>query len=81
MALEETIDYMLSKDYKYRFIAEYEQTRIRLEKLESMLDKYAEGKLDFEPDCPISLLMKQADCMKEYLNVLKERAKIERIEL
>ena len=35
MELKSTIDYMTSKDYKERFVAEYWQTKIRYEKLKN----------------------------------------------
>jgi hypothetical protein len=37
--LKGTIDLMLSNDYGDRFVAEYQQTKIRYEKLSAMLEK------------------------------------------
>lgn len=79
--LEATVEEMLSDDYKERFWAEYWQVRTRCEKLTAMVDKYLAGKLDFEPDCPIQLLMTQASYMRMYMQVLEARAKIEKIKL
>lgn len=79
--LEATVEEMLSDDYKERFWAEYWQVRTRFEKLTAMIDKYLVGKLDFEPDCPIQLLMTQASYMRMYVQVLEARAKIEKIKL
>lgn len=79
--LSETVDWMGSEDYKDRFCAEYWQVRTRYEKLTAMIDKYLVGKLDFEPDCPIQLLMTQASYMRMYMQVLEARAKIEKIKL
>ena len=79
MELVDTIDLMTSDDYKDRFIAEYYQVKIRYQKLKSILDKYEEGTLDFEPSCSISLLMIQRDIMEDYLNVLQDRAITENI--
>lgn len=79
--LEATVEEMLSDDYKERFWAEYWQARTRFEKLTAMIDKYLVGKLDFEPDCPIQLLMTQASYMRMYMQVLEARAKIEKIKL
>ena len=73
MELADTIDLMTSDDYKDRFMAEYYQVKIRYQKLKSILDKYEEGTLDFEPSCSISLLMIQRDIMEDYLNVLQDR--------
>ena len=79
--LEATVEEMLSDDYKERFWAEYWQVCTRFEKLTAMIDKYLVGKLDFEPDCPIQLLMTQASYMRMYMQVLEARAKIEKIKL
>ena len=79
MKLIDTVDLMTSDDYKDRFMAEYYQVKIRYQKLKSILDKYEEGTLDFEPSCSISLLMIQRDIMEDYLNVLQDRAITENI--
>lgn len=79
MELIDTVDLMTSDDYKDRFVAEYYQVKIRYQKLNSILDKYEEGTLDFEPSCSISLLMIQRDIMEDYLNVLQDRAITENI--
>ena len=79
MELIDTADLMTSDDYKDRFMAEYYQVKIRYQKLKSILDKYEEGTLDFEPSCSISLLMIQRDIMEDYLNVLQDRAITENI--
>lgn len=79
MELIDTVDLMTSDDYKDRFMAEYYQVKIRYQKLKSILDKYEEGTLDFEPSCSISLLMMQRDIMEDYLNVLQDRAITENI--
>ena len=81
MELIDTIDLMTSDDYKDRFVAEYYQVKIRYQKLKSILDKYEEGTLDFEPSCSISLLMIQREIMEDYLNVLQDRAIVENIEI
>lgn len=81
MELKDTVGMMTSSDYKERFRAEYEQTRIRCEKLGEMLRKYQQGTLDFKPACPYSLLAEQYEIMTRYLIVLEKRAKIEEIEL
>ena len=81
MRLSETIDNMVSTDYKKRFKGEYEQTLIRYNALDDMCVKYEAGTLDFEPDTPLSMLFSQKRSMGEYLHILKVRAQIERIEL
>lgn len=79
--IKDTIDLMISDDYKDRFVAEYWQLRRRYESLAKMIEKHYLGKLDFEPDCPIELLHRQADLMHSYLVCLETRAKIEKIKL
>lgn len=79
--LQETIELMNSEDYKARFIAEYWQTKIRYDKLCSILIKERAGKLDFTPACGFEILEDQKYYMNEYLNTLKVRAEIEGIDL
>lgn len=81
MDLKETIEMMLSNEYKERFKAEYYQLKIRYDKLDAMLIKFEAGALDFKPTCPIELLLKQKNCMADYILILEERARIEGIEL
>lgn len=81
MELKETIEMMNSKDYKERFKAEYYQTKIRYDKLHKTVIKYEAGTLDFEPTCPIELLIEQKKHMGMYLHALEVRAEIEDVEL
>lgn len=81
MDLKDTVELMNSSDYKERFKAEYLQTKIRYNKLHSMLIKHEAGKLDFTPTCPIRTLIEQKRYMGEYLRVLEIRAEIEDINL
>lgn len=81
MDFKETVDLMLSDDYKERFKAEYYQTKIRYEKLHKTIVKYEAGTLDFDPSCGIDLLKCQASHMREYLYCLEVRAEIEGIGL
>lgn len=81
MELKDTIEMMSSTDYKERFKAEYQQTKIRYDKLSDMLEKYRAGILEFEPTCPGYLLTAQATHMRNYLSCLEQRAEIEGIEL
>ena len=81
MQLRNTSKLMNSKNYKERFLAEYFQLKIRIEKLEEFLVKYKNNELEFTPDCSYDLLDTQLYIMKNYLEVLTERAKIENISL
>lgn len=81
MDYKETIELMMSEDYKERFKAEYYQTKLRYDKLHKMLVKIEAGTLEFMPTCRVDLLERQARHMREYLHVLEIRAEVERIEL
>lgn len=93
MELKDTIEMMQSTDYKERFKAEYQQTKIRYEKLKNFCNKIeaaqrtqcellAPKKVE-EPkhDCPVELLREQQRAMGQYLHILEIRAAIEGIEL
>ncbi len=79
--LSETIELMQSEDYKDRFKAEYYQTKIRIEGLSRMLEKYRNGTLEFTPACSYDTLNLQLSIMNSYLLVLSQRADIEGIEI
>lgn len=79
--LTDTAALMSSSDYKERFKAEYYQLSIRLDKLTAMIEKWDRNELNFNPTCPRELYDVQINAMKEYLNVLKQRAKLENVEL
>ena len=79
--LIDTVQSMLSNDYKERFISEYYQTEIRYNKLHEMIVRYEANTLNFEPKCSIDILKKQASYMGDYLYMLEVRAEIEGIEL
>lgn len=81
LELKDTIELMGSDDFKERFVAEYLQTKIRYDKLFTMLSKYKEGTLNFTPKCSYELLFEQATHMGHYLHCLEVRAEIEGIKL
>ena len=81
MELLDTVELMVSDDYKNRMKAEYLQTKIRYDKLHKMIVKYESNTLDFEPSCSLDLLKKQVSAMGQYLYYLECRAEIEGIEL
>ena len=81
MQLKDTVELMLSDDYKDRFKAEYYQTKIRYDKLHKMIVKYEAGTLEFTPNTPIDILKKQAAAMGSYLYNLEVRAQIEGVQL
>ncbi len=81
MTLEDTIDLMLSENYKDRFVAEYAQLSMRFERLRAMLTRWDAGCLEFTPTCPRAVLQEQADAMLAYMAVLEKRADLEGIDL
>ena len=85
MELKETIEKMTSADYKERFIAEYQQTKIRYEKLKHFCDRIEASHIakieEPKHDCPLALLREQQSIMGQYLHVLELRAVIENIVL
>ena len=80
MELKDTIACMNSADYKERFKAEYQQAKIRYDKLDAMTVKYEAGTLNFTPTCPLEILKEQKKHMGNYIRCLKIRAEIEGIE-
>ena len=81
MELKDTIDGMTSADYEERFKAEYQQVKIRYDKLDAMTVKYEADTLPFTPTCPLELLKEQKKHMGNYIRCLKIRAEIEGITL
>lgn len=79
--LADTAALMSSSDYKERFVAEYDQTAIRYNKLAAMIEKWDNGTLEFEPTCPRSTYDMQLSAMKTYLSVLEARAVMEGVTL
>ena len=81
ITLKDTVNLMVSEDYKDRFLAEYNQAVLRAYKLKRMLIKLEAGTLDFTPKCPVRLLNEQFEIMRQYIYVLEVRAEIEGITL
>lgn len=81
MNLCDTVEPMLSDDYKERFRAEYMQTKYRYNRLHDMVVRYEAGTLNFKPTCSIELLKQQKSAMGQYLYSLEVRAQVEHIQL
>ena len=92
MKLKDTVKMMCSEDYKERFIAEYNQTKLRYEKLKAFNTAIEAAECtrcnpNITPvsmpqhDCPEVLLREQQRVMGEYLHILEVRAAIEKITL
>lgn len=80
MELKDTIEGMLSDDYKERFKAEYKQTKIRYYKLIEILIKADENTLEFKLTNK-DLLIEQYKAMHKYIAILEQRAIAEGINL
>ena len=81
LSLNDTVDGMVSNDYKERFIAEYQQLVIRYNGLKNMLIKWDRNELPFTPTCPRSTYNMQIKAMTDYIAVLEARAVMEGINL
>ena len=79
MELKDTVEMMLSADYKERFKAEYWQLKIRHDKLQKMVDNW--DKLDFTPTCAYDTYVCQLLAMEDYMALLRSRAEQEEVEL
>ena len=79
MELKDTVEMMLSDDYKERFKAEYWQLKIRHDKLQKMVDNW--NNLDFTPTCSYSTYVCQLLAMEDYMALLRSRAEQEEVEL
>jgi len=77
MELKDTVDLMLSEDYKDRVKAEYYQLKIRIEKLEAAIKGYDNGEVNL--DAPPELFRQQLDYMINYKGILEQRASYEGI--
>ena len=65
--------------WKERFATEYSELKTRTEKLGHMLANWKN--LDFEPNCPYTLLLEQYTTMSRYLAILQVRAELEGIDI
>lgn len=96
ITLQNTVDLMISADYKDRFKAEYWQLKIRYEKLKAFNAKieaatigrhehYNDNSVNItdmpKHDCPAELLREQQNIMGNYLHTLEVRAVFENIDL
>ena len=79
--LDETIDGMLSKDYKERLKAEYRQLIIRLERLDTIIDDYNYYVIKYLDISSLKILKEQRYAMDLYKKALEVRAEYEGINL
>ena len=76
--LKDTVNLMISDNYKDRFLAEYWQLKIRHQKLQVTIARKSQ-RLDRNTKTPIDALRAQAHVMERYLNLLRLRAREENI--
>lgn len=76
--LKDTINLMISDNYKDRLLAEYWQLKIRHQKLQVAIARKSQ-RLDRNTKTPIDTLQAQSYVMERYLNLLRLRAREEGI--
>ena len=79
MELKDTVNNMLSDDWKKRLLGEYQQAKIRLAGLEGYIYKLSVGEAE-KPKCSMNLLLAQKIQMQNYIVTLEKRMKKEGIE-
>ncbi len=73
MKLKDTVELMLSDDFRDRLKAEYEQLNIRIQKLEAAIEHWTRDKNKLNRPVYLPLLRRQMHHMKAYRKVLSER--------
>lgn len=75
LSLTDTVDWMLSDDWKLRLKAEYWQAAIRLKKVSIMINKSDVGQL-YVPFDEYKLSLAQRKTMMDYMLILSRRAEL-----
>ena len=78
--LKDTVECMLSDNYKDRLMAEFQQLLIRMRNLNSVLDNCDELATT-SVRCPRKLLEEQLDAMGAYADVLIKRVVVELLDM
>lgn len=87
--LEDSVELMLSTDYKNRLAAEYIQTKIRYDKLRTCIINYYGG-IDIQYagkeikrtlENSIDILIEQLKAMQAYLDILEIRARRDNVDI
>lgn len=81
ISLEDTIPFMLSDDYKERFVGEYMQAKIRYNHLHQTVIKIDAGTLEGKTSVSRLTLVNLKSALGNYLNQLEIRAELEGITL
>lgn len=67
--------------YVHNFISEYRRITLSKDVLDAVIESYEGGISNLKLPCPVSILKKQSQIMKDYKNILEERARLEGITL
>jgi len=79
--LSDTVELMNSSRANQRLRGEFWQAQLRYDYLDKYIKRITTGKIKDVPSEKVELLMSQLDVMRAYVDVLKERASLENIEL
>ena len=77
MKLEDTVEYMLSDNYKERLAAEYWQLKYRYKKLKKAVELHKAGNDTSKLTCIMPMYEAQLKCMEEYIEILENRALVD----
>ena len=67
-------------EHHKRLIEEYKELKDRLERLIAFIEKCRNGEVT-ELDCPLFMLVRQKICMQNYLDVLKARINVLKLDI
>ena len=73
MEIKDTVELMLSDDFRDRLQAEYDQLDIRIQKLEKAIEHWTKDKSKLSRPIYLPLFRRQLRYMKGYQKVLKHR--------
>jgi len=75
MELSDTVELMISNDWKERFKAEFWQTKIRYDRLCDHINSYYDKKpTSYEEEIELLLLTTQCEIMCSYITALRNRS-------
>ena len=77
MKLADTVEFMLSDNYKERLAAEYWQLQYRYIKLKKAVELHKAGSDTSKLTCVIPMYETQLKCMEEYIEILENRALVD----
>lgn len=81
MTLKDTVEDMLSDDWRRRLQAEWNQLNIRMEQLDNFRDRFRRDEIDFVPRYDERQLCDQLRAMRMYRDMLLGYSKLVGVEL